>query len=413
MKSNILFSSDSLRVEHFYKDNNTNENLAFIFSPSMNRKLDGNDFGGEVFFRNGYDTISFKSSNDDWFQSVPFELFEVITKIASKNRYSKKISYGSSMGGYASIVFSRLLDCNKVIAFSPQFSIQESFDTRWLDYAKKINFKYKITQDSIMNNCKFFFIYDNKNLDELHIKKLLEIIPSDRVELIKLPFTGHPSIHYLYEVGLIKDLAIKLANDEISENINFFSNKKKSKSYLKHLSDRLLAKNKYRLALSIINSAIQIDGVNPDFYHHKSKILNNLGDLEGAVIAIEKAISLQPNDPHRLFHLSNLLYLKKDYDNALKVAEQALMFTQKSPHLFGLISLLQREKGLLKEALSSINAAIDLGSEMAELYNQKSDLHKLMGEGNKAIASLKSAIELDKNNMAYKNRLNELLEKYQ
>ncbi|MBU3615458.1 hypothetical protein ICN46_11210 [Polynucleobacter sp. Latsch14-2] len=155
MKSDILFGSEFVRIEHFIGDNN-NTNLAFIFSSLESRSLDGNRNGGEIFFRNGYDVISFKISNGDWFQSLPPDIFEVIKSISLERGYQKKVAYGSSMGGFASIAFSRLLELDTAIVFSPQISISESFDQRWASNARGINFKYHITKETISDHCKFF-----------------------------------------------------------------------------------------------------------------------------------------------------------------------------------------------------------------------------------------------------------------
>jgi len=239
MKSKIIHSTESQRIEHFYHDDSENINLAFIFSPSMNRSLDGSGYGGEVFLRNGYDTIHFKVSNDDWFQSVPSDIFDEIKNIVAKKKYKNKIAYGSSMGGYASIAFSKLLDCNTAIAFSPQYSITEPFDRRWEAFAKKINFKYPISSETVSSSCKFFIFYDNKDPDELHIAKLLKVIPADNIFLIKLPYAGHPSTYYLAEVGIIKDIIAKVVKDNNVDGIDFLSNKKSSKSYLVCLSQHL------------------------------------------------------------------------------------------------------------------------------------------------------------------------------
>ena len=284
-----------MRVEHFYADDSEHKNIAFIFSPSENRVLDGNDFGGELFFKNGYDTIAFKISNDDWFQSIPASLFSLIHKICHERQYQKKIAYGSSMGGFASIAFSRLLECTTVIAFSPQYSIDQSFDRRWTSYAKRIAFKYRISQESIAPDCHFFVFYDNKDPDHLHVSRLMQVISDKNLELIKLPFTGHPSAHYLAEVGLIKDVAIKIANENNVEGIDFLRSKKTSKSYLHSLSYNLAKRNKLKYALLAIDMAIKKDERIAEFYRLKSLILERMGQLEAAIAAINFAMSLEPN----------------------------------------------------------------------------------------------------------------------
>jgi hypothetical protein len=119
MKNELLINEDSMRIEYYYDENKTHQNIAFVFTPFMNRNLEGNSYGGDLLFDNGFDVIAFKISNDNWFQSIPSSLFDLISQIISKNNYIKKIAYGSSMGGYASIALSNLLEATTVIAFSP------------------------------------------------------------------------------------------------------------------------------------------------------------------------------------------------------------------------------------------------------------------------------------------------------
>ena len=307
MRSHILASSETMKIEYFYSENRDPKGLVYVFTASMNRNLEGNHHGGEVFFRNGFDTIAMKISNDDWFQSVPSNVFEVIDSIVNKKKYKKKIACGSSMGGYASIAFSKLLDCDVVIVFSPQYSIEEEFDKRWESFANKINFKYRISFDSIKSDCKFFIFYDNKDPDDAQVKKLLEILPFDNIQLIKLPFTGHPTALYLSEIGLIKDLVIKIANENSVEGVDFFQNKRHSKTYFDYLSHNLLKRNHNKWSLSAIESAIQIDGKVAVFHRNKSTVLDRLDRVDEAIAAIRVANALDPSNAHLQYLLSCLL----------------------------------------------------------------------------------------------------------
>ena len=376
-KCETLYRNEIMKIDYFFDENHNNQNLAYIFTPSMNRNLEGNAYGGEVFIRNGYDTIAFKISNDDWFQSIPVELFQLIVSINQKKGYVKRVSYGSSMGGYAAIALSKFLDCNISIVFSPQYSIDEEFDTRWMTYAKKINFKYRISKESVNEDCKFFIFYDNKDMDELQVRKLTNILPVDGTKLIKLPYAGHPAIHCLAEIGLIKSLLVNIVNEVGLEGMDFLSYKKTTKSYFQTLSINLLKKKHLKWALSAIESALKIDSKVAGFHSLKSGILDRMGKVNEAVISIKEAITLDPNNPHFFGNLSNLL-LHKD---------------------------------LFEEALFAIESALKIDFKVAGFHRHKSGILDRMGKVNEAVISIKEAIALDPNNVHHLNHLRHLLNK--
>ena len=139
-----------------------------------------------------------------------------------------------------------------------------------------------------------------------NVEKLLEVLPISKTQLIMLPYTGHPSIHYLDEVNLLKDIVIKIANEGNVHGIKFLENKRLSKSYFQYLSHNLLKRNHLKWALSAIESAIQIDERVAWFHGHKSEVLDRLGRTEEAIVTINKAIALEPNNPSHQHHLISL-----------------------------------------------------------------------------------------------------------
>lgn len=141
--------------------------------------------------------------------------------------------------------------------------------------------------------------------DELQVIKLTEVIPYESLNLIKLPFTGYPSTHYLAEVGLIKDILINISNNDNVGKVDFFENRRLSKSYFQTMSKNLLKRNHIPSALSTIESAIKISGKVSEFHRHKSEILDRMGKTDAAISAIREAIQLEQNN--------------KQYQNILKV----------------------------------------------------------------------------------------------
>ena len=319
-----------MKIEYFYDEEKNHRNLAYVFTPSENRMLEGNNFGGEVFFRNGYDTVAFKISNDDWFQSVPPGVFAAIHGIIAERGYDKEVAYGSSMGGYASIALSKLLDCSAVIAFSPQYSIDDDFDKRWAFFSNKINFQYRISKESTKMDCGFFIFYDNKDPDELQVKRLLEVLPPESTKVIKLPFSGHPSVHFLNEVGLLKDILTQLANVGHVDGIDFYKKKKNSSTYLLALSRELLKKKHARWALSVADFAVIINQNSTLIHFQRSAALEHFDRMDEAVAAVKRAMELAPENPH-LKHRAGLLLRKLGaIEEAIAIIQEALVLAPKS-----------------------------------------------------------------------------------
>ena len=73
--------------------------------------------------RNYYLTV-LKNSTDNLSETI-----DLIKKLSSAKRYRKKVSIGSSAGGFAAILFGNLLNFSKVIAFNPQTVISEEKGT--------------------------------------------------------------------------------------------------------------------------------------------------------------------------------------------------------------------------------------------------------------------------------------------
>ena len=113
---------------------------------------------------------------DDYIENSVNNIKTNINKI----NYSKIITIGVSMGGYASILFGTLLNVNYILAFCPQtfinFENRKKYnDTRWENiinkiYSKNINKNYydlSLLDFSKNTNIKIFYGKLDK-LDKIH-----------------------------------------------------------------------------------------------------------------------------------------------------------------------------------------------------------------------------------------------------
>jgi hypothetical protein len=134
---NILLL-DHVQVDFFPAAIRTGK-LVFTFTELSNRELTGLGFAGKFAVANGFDLVAIKSNADDWYQGLPLNTFDLVEQFLNglPERHTSRAAYGSSMGGYAAILFARDTKADFVLALSPQFDIAQAWDTRWSSHAEK------------------------------------------------------------------------------------------------------------------------------------------------------------------------------------------------------------------------------------------------------------------------------------
>jgi hypothetical protein len=71
MNSIILFQDQFHRIEHHFTSSSPSIKVACTFTPFNFYKIDNDGFGVPFLLARGYDAISFKCTNDSWFQQIP------------------------------------------------------------------------------------------------------------------------------------------------------------------------------------------------------------------------------------------------------------------------------------------------------------------------------------------------------
>lgn len=405
-----IIKSPNVVIDYFHNPLNTPGIVAITFTPSGNRTLEGMGFGGKFLIDNKIDLVAVKCNNDSWFQSIPDESFELINKILELKGYKTVVAYGSSMGGYAAIQFSKRFKCDIVLALSPQYSILEDFDKRWESYSKKIDWKYKITSDDLNETCKYVVVYDAHDLDGEHADRLKGVVGNDNFIGVELPFAGHPVSHFLQESKILKEMALSIFRGQRFDENRLRANKKESKSYLKNLAVHLHKKNKSNLSLSVINKAIELDSEASTYFVHKSTLLEGMGKVSESIEALARASELDSN-PLIKIRISKLLVGDKRFAEALQYidaglkqsGELAILYRQKSEILVGV--------GDLDLAVESANTACTLDAKNPFYRIYLSNLYSKQGKFSEALAQVHEGLVHSPNVAAlYRNKV-ELLKK--
>ncbi len=159
------------------------------------------------------------------------ELAKVILPIIQ--RFKNIVGYGGSMGGYAAIKYSNLLNMNRIIAFVPQYSIdpEQVEDRRYAEFFNAVaNKDMQIQPQDVDVSREYIIVYDPYfSIDREHYLKIKEILPS--LHTIHLPFTGHEALSVLASSSLYMILLSMNLMKHISIN-KFVKSKNKVSSII-------------------------------------------------------------------------------------------------------------------------------------------------------------------------------------
>lgn len=239
MDPSLIYGAETLRIEYRRGATDAERKLAFVFSALGNRVLSGDISGGDFLADSGFDVVNVNSIRNDWFQSMPPEAFDAIDRAIKPVGYHQRVALGSSMGGFAAICFSRLLKCDRVLAYSPQFDASPAFDGRFAPATADLAWRYRITSDSIASNCDYCFVYDDRDHDATHVARLRALIAPDHVREIVLRHAGHATVYYLFEIGRLKEVTLAALTGGPAPLRALRSDRRRSRQFLKVLSERV------------------------------------------------------------------------------------------------------------------------------------------------------------------------------
>jgi len=166
-------------------------------------------FAEEFAISHAIDVIYVRCQTNAWWQYP--EMADALAVIAGfAADWSRVITYGSSMGGYAALRYADMLGAAAAIAISPQYSIDPAtapWEHRYDEEASAIDFIHDPLIEA-RAACRYIAVFDPINpWDARHIERIKGDIP---LEEIKFPLSGHPSFDYLNRIGLVSPVALAL-----------------------------------------------------------------------------------------------------------------------------------------------------------------------------------------------------------
>lgn len=151
---------------------------------------------------------------------------------------------------------------------------------------------------------------------------------------------------------------------------------------------------KFEEALIQINSCIDADASNLEFYFFRARVNSRLGNLESALGDFDYLIGMEPYNPNYISDRAVVLHLLKRNQEALEEFDRALNLEPLNPYRYSSRAYFRDRIGDLKGAIEDYEKAIELDPEDAIAYNNKGLVEEKMGYKEKSQKSFKKADEL-------------------
>ncbi|MFD1330642.1 hypothetical protein ACFQ4O_01355 [Methylopila musalis] len=358
---------------------------------SFYKSFDGND-ASKIFLRDPF---------DQWYQKGINEQIGSVHALADrikeiKNHLSAKrvVCVGSSMGGYAALLFGSLIRADAVFACSPQtvldirlphtpsvsYDAEEFFDLQPLLWKKQ---RHRPQVHILYGSDDIVDIWNAKRARRLdgdgrypvagqdHLAAAAAVASGDFASTVKALCVGAPvDISLPLDKG-VEDPDVEKLVDKIVDAMYFNVNFKKVAIFAERLSD---IRPNWAVPLNVLSVAYA-----------------KTGNLPDAVAAAELASSLAPKSITLATEAASLLLKVKRYDDAKIAFEKCLKLRSKHYAAFCGLGLVYAAKGEREQAEAMYLKAIDV---RPRLQRARSLLDRLR-EGSEIVAISQSDIEVE------------------
>ncbi|QHH93933.1 hypothetical protein FPL18_08865 [Acinetobacter gyllenbergii] len=256
MDKQIIFEDEHIRVIFLKGSSDT---LVISFGDLISRAKGMSINAEKSLIKYQYNVIGIMPKQKSWFpKSSMLQMQQQIQPILQQ--FKGIVGYGGSMGGYAAIKYSNLLNMQKIVAFVPQYSIDPSVvqDRRYAEFFDaSIHQDMQIQADEVDSSREYIIVYDPYYAeDKEHFLKIQPLLP--KMHVIHLPFTGHEALSVLASSQLLNDFVVK------PFEITYFYQrvrevKKQSKFYYRHVLDALLPRHHQALLKILQQNDIALD----------------------------------------------------------------------------------------------------------------------------------------------------------
>ncbi|HEY4114904.1 MAG TPA: hypothetical protein VGM17_12690 [Rhizomicrobium sp.] len=218
-RGKLLFEGRDILARGYFPDDARTLIVSFTSrteNPEQGHRKEG--FGERFLDASGVAYLCFISRANHWWQTAEVEdCFRAIDAKYGLERYQRVITYGSSMGAYGALIFSRLLRASLVLAFSPQASIAGTelpIMPQWRIDMEGVPIILEPISRGLSETAQIVIPFDSINvLDLAHVRALEAIRPCER---LVVPMSGHKTSLFLNDGGLLKSIVLAGVEQPVS-----------------------------------------------------------------------------------------------------------------------------------------------------------------------------------------------------
>ncbi|UAK25352.1 tetratricopeptide repeat protein [Sphingomonas nostoxanthinifaciens] len=276
---------------------------------------------GEAFFASeGIGAIHVLTAANDWFQCPDTPAALAAVRAAAN---APLLAYGSSMGGYGAVRFAAAAGADRVLALSPQYSIDRrkvDFETRWKEEARRIRFRPEL-DGPIAGVVPSVVAYDPLlDEDRCHVDRIAGDVA---IERLRVPHGGHNSAAFLSDLGLLKPLVHAMLDGNLDLPAvagEAHRRRKESPTWLGELAGRQPA-HRLGTAIGLAERAAKLGPDSPVALNQLALRLREAGELDRAITIHRTVVAMAPL-PAYLWGLSKTLAAAGQTGEALAAAAE-------------------------------------------------------------------------------------------
>ena len=158
----------------------------------------------------GHSILGVQSHHKDWYRSSePSDQISGLQANGFFDRFKNIVFTGTSMGGFAALCFAGLVPNARVLAFSPQSTLNRDiapFEKRYPYPHRKFNWTNPAYLDAAQHvgdiSSGHIFFDPEVQEDKLHASRLV----SPSLTQVRIPFAGHTLIRVIVKAGALEHL---------------------------------------------------------------------------------------------------------------------------------------------------------------------------------------------------------------
>lgn len=205
------------------------KDIFVVFASFQHEKIDHTSKGQyeDYFFKKKISALFVNPHGNHWYQTTEMtKIFPLMKDILT--RFNNVITYGASMGGFAALAFSKELNINKVLAFSPQV-ILEDYEPDYQNTKKMLGLQeiFSVNQ-GLSPTAEYYIFYGKYNKRdriavEERLTKITEKVGVQKMYAYALPLKTHYIPSKLLEAKVLNTINMAVMKGQKDTLDNLFT----------------------------------------------------------------------------------------------------------------------------------------------------------------------------------------------